>query len=268
VENLACEIEGVVVPAGSVAAWWLAQAGFALKSAAGTVIYVDPYLSNLAERTGGFRRLTLAPIGAEEVRAHWLVSSHEHADHLDADALPVIARNNPGCRFAGSAACAPVYRECGLPTARQLIMEAGGTYDLDGVSVHTARADHGEYSPSALALVLDFGGVSVMFTGDTALTTDLLQPLIARHPQVLVPCINGSFGNLNAVEAAQLTALIKPRLVIPCHFWMFKEHHVAGNGDPLTFVNACEQLCSSVRVEVLTPGQGIVVTPQVVQAIA
>jgi L-ascorbate 6-phosphate lactonase len=86
---------------------------------------------------------------------------------------------------------------------------------------------------------------------------DWLQPLIDRRPDVLLPCINGRFGNLNSVEAAQLTAAVKPRVVIPCHFWMFKEH----NGDPESFVQACNELCPEVPVRLLTPGERLVVTP-------
>jgi L-ascorbate 6-phosphate lactonase len=94
-----------------------------------------------------------------------------------------------------------------------------------------------------------------MFTGDTAFNTAYLQPLIDLKPDVLIPCINGRFGNMNSEEAAELTSLIKPKIVIPCHFWMFKEH----NGDPQSFVDTCEKLCPSVEIKLLTPGEGLVV---------
>ena len=46
------------VPRGSVAIWWLGQAGFACKAAAPTVLYVDPCLSDAVERLHGFKRLS------------------------------------------------------------------------------------------------------------------------------------------------------------------------------------------------------------------
>ena len=257
-KNLALEIENTLVPDGSAALWWLAQAGFAFKCSDETVIYLDPYLSDAVEALFGFKRLSLAPICAEEVRADWVISSHEHLDHLDADALPVIARNNPGCLFAGPEPCRAVYESCGIDESRQVMMAPGGAYDLGGARAYAARADHGKLSPSALALVLDFGEVRVMFSGDTALRLEWLQPLIDLQPDVLIACINGAFGNLDAGEAARLAAVVKPRLVIPCHFWMFKEH----GGDPESFVQACGEQCPRVQVRLLSPGEGVLVTQE------
>ena len=59
------------------------------------------YLSDAVERLHGFKRLSLAPIAAEEVRADLVVLTHEHADHLDPDAVPVIARSNPAAALPG-----------------------------------------------------------------------------------------------------------------------------------------------------------------------
>ncbi|MBX7256005.1 MAG: MBL fold metallo-hydrolase [Candidatus Hydrogenedentes bacterium] len=262
-KTLATEIDDTRVPEGGVALWWLAQAGFVFKNAAGKVIYVDPYLSNVVEKAFGFKRLSLAPIAAEDVRADWLVSSHEHLDHLDTDALPVIASNNPACRFAGTIACVPEYEKMGIMPDRRILLEAGACYELDGVKVHTARADHGDLSPTALSLLFDFGGVRVLYTADTALNIPLMQPLIDRKPDVLLTCINGRFGNLDAEQAAELTTLIAPRVVVPCHFWMFKEH----NGDPESFIQACSRRCPHVPVRLLTPGEGFRCTTQDIAAI-
>ena len=259
--TLAEQIQRTTAPHGSVALWWLAQAGFVFKNDSGKVIYLDPYLSNVVEKAFGFKRLSLAPIEAEEVRAHWVINSHEHLDHLDTEALPIIAQNNPRCRFAGPKSCQSEYEKCGISPERQLIIEPGRRYELDGISLYTARADHGELSPDALALLLDFGEVSILFSGDTALNLEWLQSLVDRKPDVLLPCINGRFGNLDSVEAARLTAAARPRLAVPCHFWMFKEH----NGDPESYIQACAQICPSVEVELLGPGEGIVVTPQSIE---
>lgn len=260
---LAVEIDEAYVPAGGAALWWLAQAGFVSKSGSGTVVYVDPYLTNVVEKAFGFKRLSLAPIQAEEVRADWIVSSHEHLDHLDTDALPVIAQKNPACRFAGPESCLPEYEKAGIPEGRRVILEPGVRYASGDVDVVTARADHGDLSPSALSLFFDFGKVRVLFTGDTALNVPWMQPLIELRPDVLIPCINGRFGNLDAAQAAALTALVSPRAVVPCHFWMFKEH----NGDPEAFVQACAQRCPAVPVRLLRPGEGFCCTSEAVEAI-
>lgn len=257
-KDLAHEIAATEVPADSVGLWWLAQAGFVFKTATGQVIYLDPYLSDVVEKAFGFKRLSLAPIDAEEVRADWMINSHEHLDHMDTDALPVIARNNPQCQFAGSKACREGYAQCGIPESRQHILEPGATYPLDnGVTLHAVRADHGDLSPDALSLLLDFGQIRVLFTGDTAFNLTWIQPMLDLKPDVLLPCINGRFGNLDAIEAAELTRIAEPRIAIPCHFWMFKEH----NGDPESYFQACAQRCPSVTARLLRPGEGIILNP-------
>jgi len=270
--DLTFEIGRTKVPADAVALWWLGQAGFVFKAGNGTVLYVDPYLSDVVEKAFGFKRLSLAPIHAEEVRADWLISSHEHLDHLDVEAIPVIARNNPSCRFAGPESCFPdcsfpssTWERglCDVPEEARLILGPEQVYDVSGVSLHTAHADHGELSPGALSLLFDFGRVRVLFTGDTALSLERMQRLVDLRPDVLLPCINGRFGNLNTEEAAELTAVVSPRAVIPCHFWMFKEH----NGDPEAFVQACARRCPDVPVRLLTPGRGILCTDSLIDEV-
>jgi len=257
------QIENTKVPADGVALWWLGQAGFAFKAGDGSVLYVDPYLSDVVEKAFGFRRLSLAPVDADGVRADWLISSHEHLDHLDVEAIPVIARNNPSCRFAGPESCLPDYDKCGVPNEARLILGPEQVYDVSRVSLHTAHADHGELSPGALSLLFDFGRARVLFTGDTALSLERMQRLVDLRPDVLLPCINGRFGNLNAEEAAELTAVVSPRAVVPCHFWMFKEH----NGDPEAFVQACARRCPDVPVRLLTPGKGLLCTDRSIDEI-
>ena len=261
--TLADEINTARAPEGGVALWWLAQAGFVFKTASNTVMYVDPYLSNVVEKAFGFKRLSLAPIQADDVRADWVLSSHEHLDHLDTDALPVIARNNSACQFAASQACVAEYEKMGISMGRFTLLEPAQRYSLGGIDVITARSDHGALSPTALSLLFDFGKVRVLFTGDTALNIPLMQPLIDLKPDILLPCINGRFGNLNAEEAAELTAIVSPRVVVPCHFWMFKEH----NGDPEAFVEACARWCPTVLVRLLTPGEGFCCSERAIEAV-
>ena len=265
--GLTDRIASTNVSKGCAALWWLAQAGFVFKSPEGRVIYLDPYLSDLVERTAGFKRLSLAPVRAEEVRADWLITSHEHADHLDTDSIRIIAGTDAGCIFAGPKECVAEFTKCGIAADRQLVLEPHRSYDLGDVKLHTCRADHGELSPCALAMLFDFGGARIFFTGDTAYNLEYLRPLAEMKPNLILPCINGSYGNLNADEAARLTAWVGAKAAIPCHFWMFKEHHTAPNGDPQSFFMACETLCPETDIRLLTPGEGVLVTSDSIEGL-
>jgi len=251
VNPLAQEIATTEVPQESARLWWLGQAGFAFKTPAGTIVLADPYLSDAAERLHGFKRLSLAPLAAEDVRADIVVLTHEHTDHLDPDTLPVIARNNPQCRIAGPEGCREGLTGVGISPDRFVLLEPGAKCSMRDMTIHTAHADHGDFSPSALSLVLDLGGVRVMLTGDSSLRPGLFQPLLDLRPDVLLTCINGGFGNMSHIDAARLVELAQPRYAIPCHYWTFAEQ---GGGDPWGFVHACKAFCPDVDALLLKPG--------------
>jgi len=247
------------VPDGSLGLWWLGQAGFVFKTPGGKVVYLDPYLSDAAERLFGFKRLSLPPIAAEDVQADLVVLTHEHADHLDPDAAPVIARNNPKCRFAAPEGCIPGLAAAGVQNDSLVVLTPNHRYECEGVAIHTAKADHGDLSDTALCLVLEFGPIRVACTGDTAYRPDLLKPLYETPPDVLLPCINGAFGNMGHVDAAMLTQAARPRYAIPCHYWTFAEH---GAADPGGFLHACRCLCPETESLLLRPGERFVVPPR------
>jgi len=238
---------------------WLGQAGFAFRTAAGKHIYLDPYLSDACERLFGFKRLSLPAMRPEEVEADWVVLTHEHADHLDPDALPVIARNNPACRFAAPFGCVHGLEAAGVAADRRVLLEPNQRHDLGDLVVHTVPADHGDISPTALALLLEFGDVRVMATGDSSWRPALFKPLYDLKPDVVLPVINGVFGNMNHIDAARLVSEAKPRFAIPCHFWTLAEQ---GAGDPAGFINACAVMCPDVRAVLLKPGEGFTVEAQ------
>lgn len=247
------------VPTGAVAMWWIGQAGFVFKTPGGKVVVVDPYLSDAAGRMFGFKRLTLPPITADDVRADLAVLTHEHADHLDPDSIPIIAKNNPACRFIAPKGCVEGLDTAGVSQSARVIVEPNKRYEFDGVMIETARADHGDLCDCALAVVLDFAGIRIACTGDTGFRPTLLKPLYEVRPDVLLPCINGVFGNMGHIDAAMLTQTAKPRFAIPCHYWTFAEH---GAGDPAGFVHTCRCLCPEVNALLLRPGERFVVSPE------
>jgi len=239
--------------------WWLGQAGFVFKTAAGKIIYLDPYLSDACERLHGFKRLSLAPLRAQDVQADLVLMTHEHTDHLDPDSLPVIARQNPLCQFAGPAGCSDGVRQAQIDHERFILLEPARSYELCGVVIHTVQADHGDLSPTALAMMLDFGAIRIMISGDTSWRPVVFKPLCDLKPHVVITVINGTFGNMNHLDAAMLVQQMRPRFAVPCHFWMFAEQ---GGCDPGGFVHACGRLCPDVNVRLFTPGEGMTVTQE------
>lgn len=238
------------VPPGQLALYWLCQAGFAFRTSYGQTVFIDPYFSDVVERLIGFRRMMSCPIAAEDVSADLLVCTHEHLDHMDTDALPAIAQNS-ATHFAGPIECMKEFEKLGIPSDRCHLLAEGQSWSYGKTTVHAVYADHGELAPDALGIVLDLGGITVYHTGDTAHRPEEFKAAINLKPDILLPCINGAFGNMDAHEAAETTRLIAPRIVIPTHFWMFVEQ----NGNPAQFLRECAELAPDTKALLLKPGE-------------
>jgi L-ascorbate 6-phosphate lactonase len=245
-EAIACR----TVAPGELAIYWLSQAGFAFKSSSGEVVYIDPYFSDVVERLIGFKRMMRCPIAAEQANADLVICTHEHLDHMDTDALPILGKNLT-TRFAGPVECIHEFNKLGIPSNRCHLLEEGQTLTVGHVKISAVYADHGDLAPDALGVVVDLDGVRVYHTGDTAYRPMQFGPAIAMRPDVLIPCINGRFGNMDAHEAALLTGVVSPQVVIPSHFWMFVEQ----NGDPATFLEQCKALAPQTRAVLTKPGE-------------
>src|SRR5437868_5485331 len=133
--DLARNIAATAVEPGSVALFWLCQAGFAFKSSSGRVVYIDPYFSDVVERKFGFKRMMECPIAVEEVAADLVVCTHEHLDHMDIDALPALAAT-PRTHFAGPIECWKTFESLGIPAERRHLLNAGESKSIQGVEVH------------------------------------------------------------------------------------------------------------------------------------
>lgn len=240
---------------GQLAIYWLCQAGFVFRTSTNQTVCIDPYFSDVVERLIGFKRMMTCPLAAGELAADLVVCTHEHLDHMDTDALPILARN-ASTHFAGPIECVKEFEKLGIAQERCHLLEEGQAYRHGGTTVHAVYADHGELAPDALGIVLDMGGVTVYHTGDTAHRPEEFSAAKRMRPDVLLPCINGAFGNMNAHEAAKATQLIAPRVVIPTHFWMFVEQ----NGNPGQFLQECAELAPDTRALLLKPGEEFLFT--------
>ncbi|MCL4394570.1 MAG: MBL fold metallo-hydrolase [Chloroflexi bacterium] len=261
-ESLARKIQETQVPSNSLALFWISQAGFVFKSHSGRVICVDPYLTDYVERALpdyglGFKRIMAKIIEPEEVDADYVVSTHSHQDHLDVDALPGLLAN-PRIHLIGAPDCRDIYVKAGVPEDRFSIFHQGETIDLGGPHMTGVYADHGDAAPEALGVLLDFDGIKVWQVGDSAYRPDMWHELFEQEIDILLPPINGAFGNLNAVDAAKLTRDSGARIVIPCHYWMFALHY----GNPAEFLEACKAFAPQARPLLLTQGERFIYTKQ------
>jgi L-ascorbate 6-phosphate lactonase len=253
--NLAQMIEKTEVPAGSLSIFWLGQAGFVFKTSRKKVIYIDPYLSDAAERLYNFKRIMVSPIDAENVVADLVISTHDHIDHFDTESISKIAEKK-NTAFAGPATCISKCKDMKIADDRIFLLDEKTELNFDSFNIFGVPAFHGELAPDAIGVVLDFDGIKVYHAGDTAYMPELMERAIKLKPDILIPPINGKFGNLNADEAARLAHDTGVKIVIPSHFWLFIEH----NGDPGAFVEACQKFAPKVQPVIMSQGEQYIYT--------
>jgi len=254
-EILSEKVQDTQVEPGSLAVFWLGQAGFVFKTSTGRIVYTDPYLTDYVQRALpeyglGFKRIMPKLIEAHEVEADYVVSTHSHQDHLDADALPILLKN-PRIHFIGAPDCREYYEKAGVPEDRFAILHQGETLNLGDFSLTGVYADHRELAPDAMGILFNFGGIRVWQVGDSAYRPDMWQDLFEENIDIILPPINGAFGNLDGVEAAKLAHDARAEVAIPCHFWMFPLHY----GNPAEFLEACKEFAPEVKTVLVTQGE-------------
>lgn len=255
--SLAQDIRQTRVERGSLAIFYLAQAGFCFKTSAGTRILLDPYLTDACNVRFGFKRLIPTPMMPEEVQADLLVATHSHADHLDPDALAIFARRDE-LHLVGSTDCAMSFAACGIPASRFDLLRPGAQLKFQDVELRAIDADHGELCSTAIGVVVRVEGFVIYVTGDTAYAPERILPSLGGvKVDVMIAPINGLYGNLNARDACRLAALVKPCVLIASHFGMFAGHAGPG-GDPAVFLQEASKL-PGVQGVIMAPSQRIIV---------
>lgn len=242
--------------------WWLGQSGFLIQWNGSTLLF-DPYLSNSLTKKYAetlkphvrMSELVIDPLSLNNIDI--VTSSHNHTDHLDAETLVPILRNNSDITFIIPEANRGFVSErvkCSYDFPVGLT--DGESITVKGFKFYGVPAAHNTIDRDAngrcrfMGFVVQFGKWSVYHSGDTLWYDNMVETLSPFHIDVAFLPINGNdpsrgvAGNLNCTEAAQLGKEIGARLVIPHHYNMFEFN----TADPLDFVAAAESWHQPYRV--------------------
>lgn len=253
---------------GQVELVWWGQSGFALGFPTARVL-IDPFLSPHPDR--------LVPPFREPRDVHGfgvVACTHEHLDHMDLDALPLIAEASPDAHIVVPEPCAAMVVASGVADDRVVGMRPEAPIDLCGLTIHAVRACHGLHSADAygfgedpvtgavrfVGYVIQGDGVTVYHSGDTIDYPGLADRLRDLQIDVALLPINGRdsereaadiVGNLDAAEAAKLAADSGASVVMPMHYDMF----AANPGFPERLVEAVRQRHPGLTV--IVPARGV-----------
>ena len=235
------DIDTCTVDKGKVAIWWIGQEGFVLKTSE-LIIHIDPYLSDFAERiTKGKHnehvRMTPAPMQADEIKhADLIFCTHDHADHIDPDAIPVIAKASPQAMFVVPECARDTMEAFGIAPERIKTLRGDDCCDVKGVIVHAVPAKHEVFDHHPfhgypfLSYVLTIDGMNLFHAGDTIPYKGQAERVHRRQPDLAFLPINGRDGfraalefegNFTAEEAVGFALAVKAGLTIPMHYDMF-----------------------------------------------
>ena len=219
--------------------WWLGQSGYLLQWK-GKRVLIDPYLSDsltkkYAETAKPHIRMSERVIDPALLTGISIVtSSHNHTDHLDAETLVPVIKNNPGIHFIIPEANRAFVAErikcnkdfpTGLNDGNQVIIDDFRFYGIPAKHNEIERDEKGNCK--FMGYVIQFGEWSIYHSGDTLWFEEmenLLKPFLV---DVAILPVNGNdssrkvAGNLNCKEAAELGKTINAKCVIPCHYDMF-----------------------------------------------
>jgi L-ascorbate metabolism protein UlaG (beta-lactamase superfamily) len=196
-----------------------------------TVIYFDPYLAPSAARQ------TPPLFRPEEVtNADLILCSHDHGDHIDPVALPVIAIASPRAPILTPRTATERIRELGIAADQHVPISSPETYDFSGGTVTAIKAKHEffEEDPKLgfpyLGFIVEANGVTVYHAGDTVVYDGMLLTLQAWRIDVAFLPINGRdaeryrrhvIGNMTFQEAVDLAGELEVGLAVPTHYDMF-----------------------------------------------
>lgn len=220
--------------------WWLGQSGYLLLWN-GKRILIDPYLSDsLTKKYADTKKphtrmseLVMDPALLKDISI--VSSSHNHTDHLDAETLIPIIKNNPGVSFIipeanRSFVANRVQCEESFPTG----LNDGKEYSIDGFTFYGVPAAHNTLDRNEkgeclyMGYIIKFGKWSIYHSGDTLWYDGMEEILKAHSVDLALLPINGNdpargvAGNLDADEAVDLASAAAIKHIIPCHYNMFE----------------------------------------------
>ncbi|MGC3997438.1 MAG: metal-dependent hydrolase [Anaeromyxobacter sp.] len=204
---------------------WYGHAAFVVRTPGGTVLAIDPWLSN--PRAPGKDLADQLP------KVDYVLITHGHSDHVG-DAVAIGKRT--GAKLITSFELAQQLVAAGYP-AEQAGMETsgniGGQFQAGDATVIMVPAVHSSgvagakdappgYGGNPMGFVIRIkDGPTLYHTGDTDLTQDMkLIPERYGPVDVLLACIGGHF-TMDAAGAALAASFVKAKVVVPMHFGTF-----------------------------------------------
>ncbi len=220
---------------GEVGIFWLGQNSYVLKTSKGTIIAIDPYLSR-DKRIPHIH--SEPPIKPEEFKVDYIFCTHDHWDHTDPIALPIIAKKFPETVILGSNESCQHLTKLGVEKKNLMCLQPGTSYTLLDFTVtphYSVPPD--EADTTHFGYVFEINGIKIYNMGDTYQSVvknpeSILRGIADVSPDIAMFPIIGDTPQRKPEDAFRFTMVVKPKIVIPCHYDCFSDRTI----DPQNFV--------------------------------
>ena len=186
--------------------------------------------------------------------------SHLHYDHLDVPSLKLLPGDVPVLAPAGAGA---LLRRAGVKQVEELV--PGDATEVGALRIEATPADHHDRRRpfGVRATPLGFvvrGRTSIYFAGDTDVFPEMAD--LAPVDAALLPVAGWGPklgpGHMDAEQAAQAAALLRPAVAVPIHWGTL---HPRGrrrgdwfHGPPHEFAARVAEVAPDIEVQILEPG--------------
>jgi len=259
--NLLNNLRSATVKSKQMAVCSLGQASYIYKTSADQYIVIDPYLTDFCEHQIGkaFKRLMPSLLDPEELEALPISAyllTHHHEDHLDVECIERL--RSDAYSFYAPPISIGILTELGVAENRcQPLFKTGSKFELDGFTVTSVFADHGEMAADAVGIIVQSEGITVYHMGDTCLREEEFRQIAEQYTiDLLILPINGKYGNMNEADAVKAVSILNPKYAVPCHFWMLPGN---SGGDPVLFLDGVKELAPATEALLFHNGEIFVV---------
>lgn len=246
---------------------WYGHAAFKLKTPAGKILFIDPWITNPANANG---QNVLAKID----KADLILVTHGHSDHVG-DAAAIAKKT--GARLVATFDLAQALAQFGGFPKEQMGFDTMGNFGgelslLDGEvriafipAVHSSAVTAADQSlhvggnPGGFLITVK-NGPTIYHTGDTDLFDDMALIPKFRRVDVMLACIGGHF-TMGPDRAAEAALRVKPGKIVPMHFGTFP----VLTGTPEALTKALQQKKSRIKVQVMKIGEPLELSVNKVQ---
>jgi len=271
-KDLLGQMQNLTILPGSLAIWGLGQMGVAIKGP-DAVIYLDPCLSDVVcERFGDWwARAYPPPIEPVAItNASYILSSHEHLDHLDPLTLGPMAKASPSAKFVITGWSRELMADIDIPDERLIVPPALETMTLPGTGIRLTAvpASHydREHDPQKgyrwFGYLIEWNGVTFFHGGDTIIYKDYMATLQGLpHIDVAMLAVNGrdwyretdvgAIGNLLPAEAVRLSRDLGWDVLIFGHNDLYPNNTIPFGHH----MDALEKIAPRQKFKMLQPGE-------------